>query len=191
MSLAKKNIVIISGPSGAGEDSVINGLKQLLPVETVTTTTTRAPRTGESEGHPYYFLSREEFEKKIVEGEFVEYAQEYNDQLYGVTRTELERVANSGKIGLWKIEYKGVKTAKKIFPNITAILITAPLEIMENRIRRRGNLSEQDIQERMAYTKDWLDHHTDIYDYTVENEEGKLDQTINTLKGIITKVTSA
>jgi guanylate kinase len=187
MSLAikTKNIFIISGPSGAGEDSVIDGLTKILPIERVITTTSRAPRSGEEDGNPYYFISREEFEEKIEAGEFLEYAQEYNQQFYGVTKKELHRIGESQKIGLWKIEYQGVITAKKLFPAIIAILLTAPLSIMEARIRRRGNLSPEDIAERMAYTKEWLSQHTDIYDYTVENQEGKLEETIANFKKII------
>ncbi len=180
-----KNIFIISGPSGAGEDSVIDGLTKVLPVERVTTTKSRAPRPNESQGNPYYFISREEFETKIKNGDFLEYAMEYNGDFAGVTKEEFTRISHSGKIGIWKIEYKGVQTAKKIFPDMIAILLTAPLEVMENRIRRRGNISEEAIQERMAYTKEWLDNHVDIYDYTVENKEGGLEETIATCKKII------
>jgi guanylate kinase len=180
-----ENIIIISGPSGAGEDSVIDGLEKELALERVITTTTRKPRSGESQGHPYYFTSREDFERRIAAGEFLEYAEEYNHQLYGVTKEELERVNRSGRLGIWKIEYQGVESAKKLFPTMLAILITAPLEVMEDRIRRRGNLSEEDIRERIAYTKTWLEQHTDAYDYHVENQEGKLDQTIATLKSFI------
>lgn len=180
-----ENIFIISGPSGAGEDSIIDGLSKELSLQRVITTTTRSPRTNEREGHPYYFISREAFEEKIARGEFVEYAQEYNDQFYGVTHTELERVRTADTIGIWKIEYQGVRSIKKLFPQIVAILITAPLTIMEARIRRRGNLSEQDIRDRMRYTQEWLDHHTDIYDYIVENQEGKLAEAIASVKKII------
>jgi guanylate kinase len=183
--LETKNIFIISGPSGAGEDSIIDGLGEILPVERVITTTTRAPRPGEHAGNPYYFLSKQDFETKVAAGEFVEYAEEYNKQLYGVTRTELARISESGKIGLWKIEYQGVMTAKKLFPGIIAILVTAPLGVMEDRIRRRGNFSEEAIAERMAYTKVWLTQHANIYDYTVENHEGKLRETISAFKNII------
>ncbi len=179
-----KNIFIISGPSGAGEDSIIAGLTEKLPIERVITTTTRAMRPGDATGKPYYFVTHEEFEAKKLDGAFVEYAQEYNNQWYGVTKDELERVAASGKIGIWKIEYKGVMTAKQLFPDILAILITAPLDILEVRIRRRDNPTEASVQERMEYTKQWLKH-TDIYDYQVENEEGKLDEAIARVKAII------
>jgi guanylate kinase len=181
-----QNLFIISGPSGAGEDSVIDGLAKILPIERTITTVTRSPRADESDGHPYYFVSEEQFQKKIASGEIVEYAKHYNGNYYGVTKTELERVAASEKIGIWKIDYKGVETAKKLFPGIMAILIAAPIEIISQRIRTRDNVTEDYIAERMAYTREWLKH-TDIYDYTVTNEQGKLDQTIQEVIAIIKK----
>ncbi len=182
------NLFILSGPSGAGEDSIIEGLKKHLPIERVVTSTTREPRTGESQGNPYYFLSRENFQQKIDAGEMVEYAQEYNNNYYGVTKTEIERVLASGRVGIWKIEWKGVITAKKLYPNICAIfLMTESLEVLEQRIRRRdSNISEEYIQERMNYTKEWLKHE-DIYDYTVINKENHLEEAINEVKDIIQK----
>ncbi|OGI14867.1 MAG: hypothetical protein A3E38_02260 [Candidatus Moranbacteria bacterium RIFCSPHIGHO2_12_FULL_54_9] len=184
-----RNIFIISGPSGAGEDSIIAGLSKLLPIEKIITTVTRPKRIGESSGHPYYFISEKEFEQKIERGDLAEYAQHYNGNYYGVTKKELERVAGSGKIGLWKIDYRGVETAKQLFPSIIAIFIIAPLEILEKRIRTRDNLTEEYISERMEYTKEWLKH-TDIYDYTIENGQGKLDEAIQKAYAIITEHTA-
>lgn len=181
-------LFIISGPSGAGEDSIIEGLKKYFEIERVVTTTTRAMRAGDSQGNPYYFISKEEFEQKIESGDFVEYAQEYNNNFYGVTREELERVKNSGKIGIWKIEYKGVMTAKKMFPEIISILITvSDLDILAQRIRRRDQADDKYIAERMAYTEEWMKH-KDIYDYTVYNEEGKLDEAIAKTAQIIQNI---
>jgi len=188
--MAKSNIFIISGPSGAGEDSIINGLENIFSIERIVTTTTRAMRAGESQGNPYYFISQNEFEKRLADDDLAEHARQYNGNLYGVTREELERVQNSGKIGIWKIEYKGVMTVKKIFPEIVAILVNAPnLEVLESRIRRRGNVSDEFIKERMDYTREWLKH-TDIYDYTVINEEGKLEKAINKVAKIIKRHTA-
>ena len=177
-------LFIISGPSGAGEDSVIAGLKKIMPIERVITTTTRSPRPGESNGDPYYFVSSTEFQAGIEQKKFFEYAQEYNDNYYGVTFEEIERVKNSGRIGIWKIEYKGVITAKKLLPDITAILINAPLEILKQRIRRRDRVTEEFIAERMRYTEEWLKY-KDIYDYEVINEEGKLAEAIQKVAEII------
>lgn len=186
MGNKKNNIFIISGPSGAGEDSIIDGLKKTAPIERVVTTTTRTMRPGEKSGREYYFISHDDFVKLIEEKKLFEYAKEYNDNYYGVTYDEINRVKNSGKIGIWKIEYKGVVTAKKLIPGIIAIFINAPLKILEKRIRRRDNVSEEFIKNRLEYTKEWL-RHLDIYDYVVENEEGKLNQTISRVSKIIKK----
>ncbi|MDD5464669.1 MAG: guanylate kinase, partial [Candidatus Moranbacteria bacterium] len=96
----KSNIFIISGPSGAGEDSIIGGLEKLFDVERVITTSTRQMRPGESQANPYYFISKDEFAKKLKSGEFAEHAEQYNGNFYGVSKEELERVKNSGKIGI-------------------------------------------------------------------------------------------
>jgi guanylate kinase len=183
----QKPLVIISGPSGSGEDSIIEGLAKRMDIERVITTTTRDKRHGERDGHPYYFISKEAFERGVAAGQFFEYAQHYNSNNYGVTFEEISRVQHSGKVGIWKIDYKGVQQAKELIPNILAIFIHAPLEILEARLRRRDTVTEEYIAERMAYTKEWLKH-TDIYDVTVENEEGKLIETIATVEDIIREV---
>src|SRR3989338_4539799 len=103
MSIANKNnIFVVSGPSGAGEDSIIKGLEKYFPIERIITTSTREMRPGESQGNPYHFIGKEEFKKRKDQGDFIEWAEQYNGNLYGVTRQEIERVKNSGKIGTWK-----------------------------------------------------------------------------------------
>lgn len=189
MSIAdtKSKIFIISGPSGAGEDSIIEGLRKYFSIERVITTTTRSMRPGESQGDPYYFITREEFIKRRNNGEFVEWAEQYNGNLYGVIKEEIERVKKSGRVGIWKIDWKGVITAKKLYPEIPAVFITvSDLKILEDRIRRRGGISEEYIKERMEYTGEWMKH-KDIYDYEVYNEEGKLDEAIAKTAEIIKK----
>src|SRR3990172_1453634 len=126
MDNTKNNIIIISGPSGAGEDSIIVGIKKILPIERVITTTCRNIRNNESQGDPYYFISKDEFLDGIKKNKFFEWAEQYNKNLYGVTYDEIERVKNCGKTGIWKIEYQGVLKAIKMMPEITAILINAP-----------------------------------------------------------------
>jgi len=180
----KNNLFIISGPSGVGEDSIINGLEKYLPIEKVITTTTRKKRQNELHGNPYYFVSMEEFRRGIKENRFFEYAMHYNNQFYGVTKKEIRRVIKSKKIGIWKIEYKGVIMAKKLIPKITAILISPPsLEIIRKRLQRRGE-SEEFIRQRIGYTKKWMKH-KNIYDYEVVNHENRLEETVDKVKKII------
>ncbi len=185
--MSYSNIFIISGPSGAGEDSIIEGLRKHFEIERIITTTTRSMRPNESQKNPYYFISQEEFKNGIAQDKFAEYAQEYNDNFYGVTKDELDRVNKSGKLGLWKIEYKGVITAKEKFPEIKSIYIAPPsLEILKQRIMRRDSVSEEYVNERMEYTREWMKHE-DIYDFKVINEEGKLEEAIKKVFDIIKK----
>lgn len=180
-----KNVFIISGAAGSGKDSVIDRLQTLLPLERIITTTTRSMRPGESEGKPYYFLSVADFEEKVAAGEFAEHSINENGGLYGVTHAELKRITEKGGIAIWRVEWKGVIAIKKLYPNIPAIYISAPLTVLEARLRARDiGKDETYFQERMNYTREWLNH-LDIYDYQVENEEGKLDQTIERVKTII------
>ena len=181
----KSNVFIISGPSGSGQDSVIEGLKKYFEIERIITTTTREPREGESQGDPYYFISKEEFENGIKEGRFAEYANHYNENFYGVAKDELERVNRSGKIGIWRIDYKGVESVKKMYPKIVSILISvSDLKILADRIRKRDDVGDEYVKERMKYTEEFMKH-TDIYDHIVYNEEGKLDETTKEVAEII------
>lgn len=181
------NIVIISGPSGAGEDSIIEGLHKYTKVNRVITTSTREKREGESDGSPYYFIAKDEFERHIANGEMIEWAKQYNGNLYGVTKAELERVNALPGIGTWKIEYQGVMTAKQKFPEIKSILIMADsLDVLAERIRRRDNVSEEFIAERMEYTKEWLKHEH-IYDYKVINRQNHLDDAVKEVVEILKK----
>jgi len=182
----KNNLFIISGPSGAGEDSIIEGLKKFLPIERVVTTTTRGKRSDVFVEDPYYFISKKEFKKGIEEDRFFEYAEEDNNEFYGVTNEEIKRAISCNKIVIWKVEYKGVITIKKLIPEAVSILImTQSLEILKQRLLKRGE-SEEFIQRRMDYVKEWLKH-KDIYDYEVVNYEGKLDEAVEEVKGIILK----
>ena len=180
----KNNIFIISGPSGAGEDSIIEGLRKTLPIERLITTTTRKMRPSDKQGKPYFFISKEKFLQGVKNKNFLEYAKEYNNNYYGITHKEINRIKNSNKIGILKIEYKGVMAVKKIMPKIKSILINAPLKIMAKRIKRRDNTTDEYVQERMEYTKEWLKYR-DIYDYEVINEENKLNKAIKDVAQII------
>jgi len=179
------NVFIISGAAGSGKDSVIDGLQSLLPIERIITSTTRERRPFESEGNPYYFLSREDFERGIENEAFIEYSTNENGGLYGVTKSELDRITEKKKIAIWRVDWKGVVNIKKLYPEVKAIYISAPIDVLEARLRSRDtNKDESYFQERMDYTREWLNH-LDIYDYQVENKEGKLAETIEQVAQII------
>lgn len=182
------NIFIVSGPAGSGKDSVISCLAEKIPLIRIITTTTRPKRTGEQAGIDYHFISREDFEKGIAGNRFAEYSINENNEYYGVTRQELERAAQSAVPAIWKLDWKGVISAKKLFPSLPAILIIAPTEVLEKRLRKRDGAAEDEayFRDRMAYTEEWLKH-IDIYDYTITNEEGCLSEAVEAVKAIVSK----
>ena len=177
------NIFIISGPSGAGEDSVIKKLKNHIDFDKIVTTTTRAMRPEDEEGVSYYFISEEEFKKGIEENRFFEYALEDNGNYYGGTYEELERAKKSPKPILWKVEYQGELKAKKILPEVKSIFIYIPFELIKERLAKRGE-TEETINSRLEYAKGWYDNE-DAFDFKVINEEGKLDETVQKVAEII------
>ncbi|MBP7060748.1 MAG: hypothetical protein KBA91_02105 [Candidatus Moranbacteria bacterium] len=180
-----KNVFIISGAAGSGKDAVIDGLQAILPIERVITTTTRAPRPTESEGHPYCFLSPEAFQSGIAAGDFVEYSINENGEWYGVTQAELDRIAKKKCLAIWRVDWKGVVAIKKLYPDIPALYISAPLSVLEARLRARDlDKDKTYFSERMAYTREWLKH-LDIYDYSIENEQGHLEKTIARVVALI------
>lgn len=180
------NLVIISGPSGAGKDSVIDSLvRRGLPVERVVTSTTRAKRPGEVEGKSYYFISPEEMRRKIEDNEMAEWAQVYGE-VYGVSKKELERVqALKNKIAIWRIEEQGARTARKEYPDILTIAIVAPREDLKKRAIGRGD-AESKIAERIASEKEWTGEEG-LFDYKVENKTGRINEAVEEVFNILKK----
>ena len=181
----KKTIFfIISGPSGAGEDSVIEGLSEKIEFQRVVTTITRSKRKGESERKPYCFTTVPEFKKMIEKDEFIEWAKVYGDYR-GATKKEMNDLVKKKALVLWKVDFQGVKTAKKKIPGILSILILPPsLEDLKNRLIKRNLDTSETIKKRESFTKKWLKQKK-YYDYVVVNEEGKLDECIEKVYNIL------
>ncbi len=179
-------VIVISGPSGAGEDSVIEGIQQDIECNRVKTTVTRNMRPNESEGNPYYFISVEQFKHMIEHDAFIEWAIVYGDYR-GATRHEIQRLQLLGKPILWKVDWQGVKTIKEKLPEAVTILIDVPsVEVLEDRLKKRGSDQAETIKKRSEFSKEWLKH-KDVYDHIVLNEDGKLDNTIKKVLEIIKK----
>jgi guanylate kinase len=179
-----KNVFIVSGPSGSGQDSIIENLATVLPLKRVITTTTRPQRETESEGNPYHFVTLSQFEEMRKADLFLECAQTYNGEWYGVTKKELLETTTNHEVVIWKVDHKGVAKIKSLFPEIVAFFIEVPPEVLRKRLEARDNPSSQYLEERMRYTKDWqVNRH--LYDYCIKNEDGKLIEAVKQIKEII------
>ncbi len=188
----EKNIVIISGPAGSGKDTLIDRVLEELPFQRVVTTTSRPKRENETDGIEYYFLSPEEFVKRIHNNEFVEYSQNENGAYYGVEQKHLTEAFAQEKKLLWKVDWKGALTLKEKYPEVKTICIMASEETLGRRLRSREGASytEAYFLEREAYAKEYF-HHVGDYDYVIWNEDGHLTESIKQLKELLTKITGA
>ncbi len=179
-------IFLISGPSGAGEDVIIDGVNERLPLTPVITTVTRGMRRGEAQGDPYYFISEEEFKKRLENNEFAEWAYVYNCYR-GCTHAEIQRLLKLGRPIVWKLDWHGVISVKKLYPQAVSIFITVPdYDTLVRRLEKRGLDSPATIREREGFTREWLEK-GDVYDYTVINRDGELDKAISEVEEIIRK----
>ncbi len=145
-------VIVISAPSGSGKTTLIRYLMETMPVfEFSISATSRAPRQGEQHGKDYYFLSAEEFRKKIQNSEFVEWEEVYPGRYYGTLKSELQRIRDNGKIALFDVDVVGgVNLKNKFGEQALSVFIKPPsLEILEQRLRIRGTDSEEEIQTRL------------------------------------------
>lgn len=179
-------IFLISSPSGGGEDSVIEGLAEKIPFNRVITTVTRPMLLGESQGKPYYFISVQEFKKLLDKKVFIEWAIVYDDYR-GCAKKEIKRLLALELPIVWKLDWQGVKTVKKLFPQAIGIFIAPPsYESLKKRLIKRGRDSMEGIKRREKFTRDWLKQES-VYDYVVTNHDGKLLETISEIIKIIKK----
>src|SRR5574338_65098 len=136
-------MLIVSGPSGIGKDTVIRELqKRGMPLHVVVTMTSRAKRETEVDGYDYWFVTREKFEEMIVRGEFVEHALVYDD-LKGVPRRQLHEALASNLDIIMRVDVQGARTMCKLFPKaVTIFLIPTNEKELRERIARRDTETE-------------------------------------------------
>ena len=181
----KGTLVVISGSSGSGKDSVIEGLiKKGLKFTWIITTTTRDKRKGESEGKPYYFTNTEKFEKMIENNELVEWAKVYGNY-YGSTFREFEEEQKNNKIVILKPDPFGAVIIKEKFPKSLTIFIGSPsIDILRSRLKKRGTESKEVIEKRLEKAEEEVEL-SKKFDKIVLNEEDKLNKTVEKVMKII------
>ncbi|HOJ33471.1 MAG TPA: guanylate kinase [Candidatus Hydrogenedentes bacterium] len=163
-------IFIISGPSGSGKHAIIKELIDKDPRLVLSiSATTRPARPGEVNGKDYYFLSQEEFSKKIENNEFVEWAQVHGYR-YGTLRAELLRHIESGKDVILQVDVQGMRGLKQAdLDTITIFIVPPSLEELRKRLNKRGTESEEALAIRLANAQHELNAQRD-YDYIVVND---------------------
>ncbi|MGN0196420.1 MAG: guanylate kinase [Candidatus Gastranaerophilaceae bacterium] len=163
-------LFIISGSSGVGKGTIIKEfLKNADNLVLSVSSTTRKPREGEVHGVNYFYITRDEFEKDVKDGKFIEWA-EFGGNLYGTNKNRIQEVLDSGKNILLEIEVQGAKQVKEKMPEAVLIFILPPSrEELENRLRGRGTETEEAIQKRLAAIA-MESQESEHYDYKVVND---------------------
>ena len=188
MSIDGKGLlVIISAPSGAGKDTVIDRLVQWMPdVVMYVTATSRKPRPGEVEGKHYYFYSPEKFREEIEGGNFLEWSIVHGE-FKGVRRDVLGQTLRDHKIVIVKPDPQGMRKIKSQLPEALTVFIMPPsVEALQKRLTLRGTETPEQLQVRLRNAEIEMAA-TPEYDYVVVNEDGKIDQTVEQIADIIRK----
>jgi guanylate kinase len=178
-------LIVISGPSGVGKDSVVQGMKDRgMPVHFVVTATTRPRRDNEIHGKDYYFVSKEEFAHMIEAQELIEFAFVYNDYK-GIPKKEVRDALTSGQDVVMRLDVQGAATVRRLAPEAVLIFLTTRNEDeLVNRLKGRKTENPEELSLRIATARQELKRVAE-FDYVIVNSDGCLDNTIETVRAII------
>ena len=171
-------LIILSAPSGSGKTTIVRHLLAQFPsLAFSVSATSRKPRKNEKDGVDYYFLTIDDFRKKIEEGAFLEWEEVYTGQYYGTLRSEVERLRKSGRHVVFDIDVVGGSRLKQEFSSESLAIFVQPpsLVIMEKRLRERGTDSEEQLQKRLGKAREELSY-AGQFDHVLIND--RLENTL-------------
>jgi len=176
-------LVILSGPSGVGKDTVIDAWSKVNPsVQRVVAYTTRPIRENETEGVDYHFVSRERFTEMIEDGAFLEHKDVFGN-LYGTPKCDMEALLAVGKVAVLKIDVQGAMSVMKLRSDaLTVFLMPPSTEELERRIRGRAADSPEVIERRLQVAREEIAHSPE-YRHVIVNRQ--VDEVVTTLESLI------
>ena len=182
-------LIVISGTSGAGKDSVARALVKRMEgsgysTHFVITATSRLKRETEVDGVDYFFVSKAAFERMIAQDELLEYALVY-DQYKGIPKAQAREAIKSGKDVVMRLDIQGAATIRKMAPEAVLIFIAVSSEIeLAKRLKERHTESEEQLRIRLETARNEMEHIPE-FDYVITNVDGKLDQTVDAALAIV------
>ncbi|MEZ4772425.1 MAG: guanylate kinase [Bacteroidia bacterium] len=185
MEFRKGTVFIISAPSGAGKTTLVNRvLNHFEGFSFSISATTRPARDYEHDGVHYYFITEEDFRKRIAAGDFLEWEEVYQGRLYGTLKAEVDRILAAGNHPIFDVDVEGGLNIKKHYgEDAVAIFISPPsLQALEDRLRQRGSDSETEINRRLAKAEREMGYR-DRFDFVVINDD--LERATETLFEIV------
>ena len=179
--------ILFSAPSGCGKTTIIGKLMQYFDCfDFSISATSRQPRGQEQNGRDYYFLSRDEFMRRVDDGDFLEWEEVYQGTCYGTLKSEIERIWNGGKVIVFDVDVNGGCNIKRYFGDDALSIFVMPpsLEVLEQRLRSRGTDSEEAIVKRLARSAEELKQ-APQFDVTIVNDD--LERAVAEAKTLIEK----
>jgi len=178
-------LVVLSGPSGVGKDTVLLQMKrQGCPFHYVITATTRPRRGKEKEDIDYHFITEKQFQQMIDDGEFLEWANVYGN-FYGVPKKEMRQAMDRGMDVIVKVDVQGVATIKKKIPQAISIFIEPPsIEGLERRLKGRHSENPADLALRLGKAREEMKD-LSLFDYVLTSHQGKVDEVIAGIETIV------
>ncbi|MBS2029684.1 MAG: guanylate kinase [Deltaproteobacteria bacterium] len=177
-------LLVLSAPSGAGKTTLAHRLVQALPEAVFSiSATTRPPRGEEQDGRDYHFLSPWQFQEKIDQGEFVEFAEVFGYR-YGTLHQTLQKALDQGQVAIFDIDVQGGSTIKSKYPGAVTVFIFPPsMEELERRLRARKTDTDEVIRKRLAAAREEMVRGHDSYDYLIVNDD--LNRAFDDLLAVI------
>ncbi|HET6624111.1 MAG TPA: guanylate kinase [Gaiellaceae bacterium] len=169
--MSSSPVFVVTGPSGAGKGTLIRGLLERVDgLEVAVSATTRPQRPGEVDGREYWFLSDDEFTRRVGAGEFLEWVPYVSGRRYGTLRSEIERIAEEGKVCVLELELDGALRVQDEVPGSVTIFIAADVPELERRLRDRATESTGEIGERIDLAREQLEQ-AHRFRYMVRNDD--------------------
>jgi len=182
----KPLLIVLSGPSGAGKDAVLNRMKESgYPAKFITTTTTRPQRANEKDNVAYHFVSEENFQKMLKNKELLEWANVYGNW-YGVPKQPVKQALEAGEDTIIKVDVQGAATIKKLLPQAVFIfLMSSSTEELASRLRERQTESDPDFDLRLKTAEEEIKQ-LPLFDYVVLNKRNEIERAVSAIEAIIT-----
>ena len=164
-------VFVVTGPSGAGKGTLIRVLLDRLPdLEVAVSATTRPQRPGEEHGREYWFLDDDAFSARVAAGDFLEWVEYVSRKRYGTLRSEIERIAEQGRICVLELELDGARRVQEEVEGACTIFIAADVDELERRLRERATESTGEIEERIMIARHQLEQAHE-FRYMIRNDD--------------------
>jgi len=182
--LAGTPVVVVTGPSGAGKGTLERVVLARIPeLELAVSATTRARRSSEADGREYWFISEDEFERRVRSGDFLEWVTYVSGNRYGTLRSEIDRIREADKVPLLDMEIEGALRVRDSVPGSVTVFIDAPsVDELERRLRERATESSGEVDDRLRLAVEQR-RQAGEFDYVIVNDE--VSRAAGELEGIV------